>query len=138
MAKVVSFVICDSIQNMPSPQNELVPTLVAPQIALRPQFIPSNFSFAMAVGISDIDLQAENQMRFVILDPGGVNIHDTGDSVLPKIEDHDVLPREYQGFMVNMDIRNLTIPREGEYRFMFYMNGDCIGEYSVPIFKRAT
>ena len=137
MAKAVSFVICDSIQNVPGPQGELVPTIVAPQIALRPQFIPSYFSFAMALGVSDIDLRAENRMRLVILNPEGESIHDTGDSALPQVEDQDVLPREYQGFIANMDIRNLAILSEGEYKFVSYVNGDCIGEYGVPIFKRA-
>lgn len=136
MAKLVSFVLCDSINNITAPQSGMVTNLVSPQIALRPQFVPGNFSFAVAVGIADIDLQTENRMRFTIVDPTGEIAHDTGENVFPIFPAHDTMPREHQGFMVNMDIRNLAVQAEGEFRFVFYINGTCIGEYKVPIYKR--
>lgn len=137
MAKIVSFVVCDSINNIPTLQAGTVASLVAPQIALRPQFVPGNFSFGIAVGIADINLQEENKMRFTISDPAGNVVQDSSESELPKIPVHDTLPKEYQGFMINMDIRNLVIQSEGAYKFSFYINGSCIGEREVPIYKRA-
>lgn len=138
MAKLVSFVVCDSITNIPAPQNGTITNLVSPQIALRPQFIPGNFSFGVAVGIADIDLRAENKMRFTIVDPDGGIAHDTGENAFPIIQEPDTLPKEYQGFMVNIDIRNLAVQSEGEYKFVFYINGAFVGEYKVPIYKRVS
>lgn len=139
MAKLVSFVICDAINNIPGPadQGKNVPALVAPQIVLRPQFIPGNFSFALAVGVADIDLQAENKIRITISDPTGNFIQDLGENELPKIPIEDTMPKEYQGFMINMDVRNFVIESEGEYTFSLYINGECIGMQKIPVFKRA-
>lgn len=50
MAKLFSFTICDSINNLPA-SGGTVPMLIAPQIALRPQFVPGNFSW---VGYWDV------------------------------------------------------------------------------------
>ena len=69
MANLVSFVICESINNMPAANMGVVPTLVAPQVALRPQFIPGNFSFGISVGLTGIDLNKVNKVRFTIKNP---------------------------------------------------------------------
>lgn len=136
MAKLFSFTICDSINNLPAP-GSTVPMLIAPQIALRPQFIPGNFSFGLAIGISGIDLQISNKLKFVIHSPDGKVVHDSGETDLPIVSKVDsFLPKMHQGFMMCIDIRNLLIPREGEYVFKFYLNGECVANQSVPIFKR--
>ena len=137
MAKITSFVVCDSVTNFPASPEKSIPALVAPQIALRPQFVPGNFSFGIAVGISDIDLHTENKVRFAIVDPAGNTVHDAGETTLMQIPNRDTLPAQYQGFMMTMDIRNLVVEAEGEYRFVVYVNGECIGENIIPIYKRA-
>lgn len=136
MARLEFVVVCNAINNIPADKGEVVPNLVAPQIALRPRFIPGNFSFALAIGIADIDLQAGNRIRFTITDPKGVVIQDSGETELPKMPMKDTMPAEYQGFVINMDIRNLIIENEGAYVFSLYMNGDCIGTHTIPIFKQ--
>lgn len=136
MAKLVSFVVCSAINNIPVTNTEQLTHLVAPQIALRPQFIPGTFSFGVAVGIADIDLQEENTMRFTVASPDGNVIQDSGETPLPKSPVHDTMPKEYQGFMLNIDIRNLVVQDEGKYTFNFYINGDSIGEYGLPIYKQ--
>lgn len=136
MANLVSFVICESINNMPAANMGVVPTLVAPQVALRPQFIPGNFSFGISVGLTGIDLNKVNKVRFTIKNPDNNVVQDSGITELP-IPPHDsALPAQYQGFMMSIDIRNLAIHSEGEYIFAFYLNDECVGERIIPIFKR--
>jgi hypothetical protein len=137
MAKLVSFVVCESINNMPTANMGVVPNVVAPQIAIRPQYIPGNFSFGMVVGIAGIDLHVTNRMKFTIKDPAGTVLQDSGENELPIAPKDTVLPEKYQGFMMCMDIRNLAIPCEGEYVFSFYLNGECVGTQNIPVFKRA-
>lgn len=136
MAKFTSFVVCESINNMPVANMNVVPTLVAPQVALRPQYVPGNFSFGVAVGINDIDLQAVNKVRFAIKSPEGIILQDSGVSELPVAPQDSALPPQYQGFMMCIDIRNLAVPCEGEYTFSFYLNDECVGDQIIPIFKR--
>lgn len=137
MAKLVSFMICDTVNNIPGPTNEgVIQTLVAPQIAVRPQYIPGNFSFGIAVGVAGVDLEKENAVRFAVEDPEGHSIQDSGYSPLPKIPAKDEMPKEYQGFMLSMDIRNLPIEKEGSYIFALYINGEEVGRKEIPVFKR--
>lgn len=135
MAKLCSFIVCESLNSLPG-ENGLVPMLVAPQIALRPQFVPGNFSFGLAFGISEINLKVNNKFRFNITSPDGAIVYDTGEKELPVLSKPDTLPPEYQGFSMTTDIRNLAVPCEGAYSFSIYLNGDEIATKKVPIFKK--
>lgn len=135
MAKLFSFTICDSINNQLTPEGS-VSTLIAPQIALRPQFVPGNFSFGVAIGMSEINLHISNKLNLVIKSPDGIVIHDSAEIELPIVSKEDTLPQKYQGFMICVDIRNLAIPCEGEYVFTLNLNGDHVASQSVPIFKK--
>lgn len=136
MAKIASFVICESINNMPAANMNVVPTLVAPQVAIRPQFVPGSFSFGIAVGINEIDLKVVNKVRFTIRNPEGAVLQDSGVSELPVAPQDSSLPAQYQGFMMCIDIRNLAVPCEGEYVFSFFVNDECVGDQIIPIYKR--
>ncbi|MBS5401657.1 hypothetical protein [Bifidobacterium sp.] len=135
MAKLFSFTMCETINNMQVMGNS-VPMLIAPQIALRPQFVPGNFSFGLAVGVSEIDLRLQNQIKFVVCDPTGSEVYNSGETSLPIVANEDVLPREYQGFMMCVDIRNMTIPCEGAYVFSVDLNGEQIAKKMIPIYKK--
>ena len=135
MANLVSFVICESINNMPAANMGVVPTLVAPQVALRPQFIPGNFSFGISVGLTGIDLNKVNKVRFTIKNPDNNVVQASGFTELPIPPQDTALPAQYQGFMMSIDIRNLAIHSEGVYIVAFYLNDECVGERIIPIFK---
>lgn len=136
MAKLFSFTICEAVTNAPAGGAGGVPALVAPQIALRPQFIPANFSFGVAVGIADINLKETNKVRFTITSPTGETVYDTGEAELPTILEQDSLPPEHQGFMMSADIRNMPIPSEGVYVFTAYINGEVITTQNIPVYKK--
>lgn len=136
MAQLVSFTICDSVNNVPSP-NGTVTTLSAPQIAIRPPYIPGALSFGIAIGVSGIELAKPNSFRFVIEDPTGKVVQDSLENALPIQTEEDTLPSEYQGFMISLDIRNLPFEVEGLYTFSFYLNGTLLGAKGIPVFKKA-
>lgn len=138
MAKITSFVLCNSINNSPNtPQADGSSTaLIAPQVALRPEFIPSNFSFGISVGIQDIDIQKINCFQFTIMDPSGKVIQDSGVAEFPAVNQKDSMPIQYQGVMLSIDIRNLAIRYEGEYVLRVYVNKELAGSCIIPIFRR--
>ena len=139
MAKLAAFMLCDSINTIPIPAGGVLQQLISPQIALRPQFVPGNFSFGVTVGVQGVDLHITNRIRFTISDSHGKVIQDSGTSESPPIPEDvpETMPKEYQGFLMNMDIRNLVINENGEYLFSIYVNDELIGTQSVPIFQRA-
>lgn len=56
MAKLSTFVICEAINNIPTPNGNSFLQMNSPQIALRPEFIPSSYSFGVLFGVRDINL----------------------------------------------------------------------------------
>ncbi|MDD6441889.1 MAG: hypothetical protein PUG71_07270 [bacterium] len=133
MAKLSMFMLCNAINNLQQ-ANGSIPQLIGPQTVLRPQFVPSNFSFGIAVGVTDVNLHESYRIRFTIADPDGKVVHDSGESDFPAIEKADTLPVEYQGFALSIDIRNLIVEKEGAFKFNLFINGKVVGEHEIPIF----
>jgi hypothetical protein len=133
MAKLSMFMLCNAINNLQQ-GNGSIPQLIGPQTVLRPQFIPGNFSFGIAVGVTDVNLHENHKIRFIIADPDGKIVQDSGESDFSAIEKADTLPAEYQGFALSIDIRNLIVEKEGAFKFELFMNGSTVGEHEIPIF----
>ena len=134
MAKLISFMICERIENIAA-NTTMIPALVAPQLVLRPQYIPGNFSFGVAVGVSGVDLQGVNRVRFCIKSPDGKLLHNSGVSELPIAGADPTLPSQEQGFMICIDVRNLAVTCEGVYTFSFFLNDACVGEQPIPVYR---
>ena len=127
--------LCDAINNINLPQGTVVPQLTLPKTVLRPQFIPSAFSFGIAVGVEGIDLQKNHKMRFKICDPDGNIVQESGDNELPALSEDDSLPKEYQGYTLSIDIRNLVINKPGIYVFSLFVNDNEIYSKEIPVFE---
>lgn len=135
MPSISMFLACDSVGNITLQPGISSPQLTGPRSVLRPQYIPGAFSFGLAVGIIGVDTNVQNIARFKITNPGGTVIHDSGDSVFPPIGINDPMPKEYQGFMLTLDIRNLPIEEEGVYTISLFINGANIGSMGIPVFR---
>lgn len=136
MAKLVSFTLCDSINSVPASRG-IVQMLVEPQLVLRPQYIPGNFSFSIALGVADLNLQTKNEIRLVITNPKKKVVYDSGANAIPIIKKDDSIPVEYQGVMMCVDIRNLPVECDGEYNISVFLNGECIAIKPIPVFRRS-
>jgi len=136
MPKLTMFVVCDSVGSFTPQPNVSIPQLTGPQVVLRPVFIPGTFSFGIAAGVLGVDLKHNNEVQFTIKAPNGSIIQDSGKSSIPILAaiEEDVLPDEYQGFMLTLDVRNLIIEEEGVYTFTLMINDEIIGSHEIPIF----
>jgi len=134
MAKITTFAFGTTVANISEKQGP-TPHLVAPQVVLRPAFIPSNFSFGVTFGIRGVDITNHIMLRFFISSPSGTIVHDSGDTELPVVGKKDTLPAEYQGLVVNLDLRNIVIKEEGIYSLVVYINGEELTHQEIPIFK---
>lgn len=136
MAKISSFVLCDAITNITTPYGDSVPQLMAPQPVLRPPVIPSTYSFGITIGITGVIFQANNVIRMTIISPKGDEIYNSGEINLGPIPEDDILPAEYQGFIISTDIRNLIIDCEGIYHASIDLNNEKVGEKEIPVFRK--
>ena len=139
MARIAAFMLCDAINNINAPDGSTVPQLVSPRTVIRPSIIPGSFSFGIAIGIEDIDLKQRNKIKFEIVSPDGEILQASGENELPIFDNNDdILPVEYQGFTLSIDIRNLVIKNAGVYKFKFFVNDNNIGTQRIPIFGTET
>lgn len=136
MAKLVMFMLCDSINNTPNPQGPGVfPSLVSPCVVLRPSFVPGSFSFGITAGVRDVDLEKPVVLSMQVISPTGEIVHDSGTANFPAMGPNDTLPKEYQGFMINLDIRNMPIQEEGVFEFVLTINGEELARQEIPIYR---
>lgn len=134
MPTLTTFTVCESVGNFAPQPNVNIPQLNGPQAVLRPYFIPSSFSFGISAGVIGVDSKKSNSVRFLIKNPEGIIIQDSGESMFPALSEDDSLPNDYQGFVLTLDIRNLIIEEQGVYVFELFVNDESIGTRDIPIF----
>ncbi len=137
MSKLVSFIMSAFSQNVATSNGSIVQQLTAPIVALRPKFIPSEHSFSVTVGINDVDLTQDNTIRFVFQTPAGVNLVDTGNIPLSATPHDDMLPDEWQGFIVTLPIQNAEFEAEGVYHLLVFFNEEPLGSKSIPVYQQS-
>ena len=138
MAKLVSFMMSAISQNVPNATGGTVQQLTGPMIVLRPRHIPSEYSFAITIGINDFDLSKENILRIVLYSPSNDILLDTGNSTLPASPTDSNLPKEFQGAVLSMPIQNIEIATDGVYKLEVFMNNDSLGTQAIPVFRLGT
>lgn len=136
MITISTYMLCDSIGNINSPDGGNIPQLIAPRTVLRPELIPGSFSFGLVVGVENVDLKQNNKIMFKIFSPYGDLLQDSGENELPAITQEDTIPKKHQGYTLSIDIRNLSIEHPGVYTFSLYINGETVGTKDIPIYQR--
>ncbi len=136
MAKLTSFLLSLQSQTAPIAGGETVPQLICPLIVIKPKFIPSEYSFAITIGITDIDLTVENVLRMVFKAPSGDIVFDTGDGTLPPSTKETTLPRSAQGFIITLPLMNISISEEGTFLLDIIWNGECLDTHDIPVYKQ--
>jgi hypothetical protein len=109
--------------------------LINPQHIFTPAFIPSLFSFAIMFGILGIEQSKEHKIRVVFRGPNPNEgpILDTGDFNYPANDQGKDLPLEMQGFLMNLNLRNVPLKYEGEYATDIYADGILLGTFPIKV-----
>lgn len=134
--KICSFILCNGIETVMNSQGGTMSALMGPQVLLQPEFIPTNFSFGFSVGFIGIDLTQENQIKFRIMSPNNEMVMESRNSLIPINATEDSIPKEYRGFNMTTDVRNMVIKMEGIYTLEFFVNDELAGTQEVPIYKK--
>ena len=133
MARVSSFVFCDSVQVQQTSQGAQYWQIINPLQVLSPYAIPGAFSFAFSFGISEFNTEKNNILSIQFSDPEGTVINDSGPINIPAFpEGVGNLPKDFRSIMLNMDFRNLPIKHSGLYSLVVNMNDEQIGEFKIP------
>ena len=136
MPELAFITIAESTQNIMTP-NGPNPQLTGPLIVLRPPVLPTAFSFALSIGVRGVDHTQHNLCRFRICAPDGGEIFDQPPFALGQESQSSAhLPKEYQGFVLVADLRNVMFNVAGCYSIEVYLNDVLIGATKLPVFLK--
>lgn len=127
MINISSFVYCEYVQTEFTPRGPR-PKVINPLATLEPVAVPSNYSFSTVCCITGFSPDVEYNIQMVFMDPDGNVLKDTTDLKFKIPEKEKV-----GNIQLNLDARNIILRKEGEYKTKVLMNGECIGEYSIPV-----
>ena len=136
LAKLVSFMMFATTHNIQNANGGLVQQLSGPTVVLRPKYIPSEFSFAIAIGINGVDLHNDNTTQIIFRSPSNAIILDTGKAKILASDTDSNLPPEFQGFVMTMPLQNITFDTEGVYSLEVFMNDELLDTRAIPVFRQ--
>lgn len=135
MAYISTFIYAEESRNEVHPQGQKM-NVVNPMLLFSPKYIPGQFSFAVAIGILELDYRQAHKFRYLLKGPDLTKepLVDTGDAVIPSQENPRNLPLEMQGIYMGFDLRNVEFTCEGKYTSEVLLDGVSLGTY--PIFAK--
>ena len=139
MPKVAFFIYSLGVaERVQGEQREM--NIVNPTYILQPDFIPGNFSFAVATSIFGIDADRPHKLRlrFFHSEDRELVVFDTGESDIPPIrnEDSTGLPEELRGIQLAFELRNVVFRKTGRYEASLEIDGEVLGVYEVYVYPR--
>lgn len=139
MPKIIGFILADDVMDT-GPNSQQVTSLVNPRSVLRPQYVPSAFSFAFSISIRDIDLTSFKELKLIIKDPKGNTIQDP---ITMNMEENPIpkdpsLPSDLVSFTANVSVRNIPLEMNGIYQLNTYINDKQLEPQEIPVFVRST
>lgn len=130
MPKISTFIYSDDSTQTP---DRLL--LTNPKTIFRTPFIPSFFSFSVTFGIIEINPNEKNEFQLKIWaeeDPGEILI-DTGVTPIPTELFKD--KHELNEAMISLNVKNLTIKKEGKYITQVVLNKEQLGSFPMYMTK---
>lgn len=134
MPKISTFMYCEQAG---IDQNTQKTIINGPLHIFTPPFVPSVFSFSIVFGVIGFEGTEENVINLKFLNWDGKVLVDTGEIIVNAENQHHEektpLPSEAQGFIANMDFRNVVMDSEGIYKTQIYINHKLEGEFPIQV-----
>lgn len=135
---ITTFAFSDDVKEQPQPNGNRTLDIINPQNLFRPLFIPGTYTFSVTFGLLGIDPNTSHKLDFQIKhsevdEEALVNIE--GADLAPNLEFlNSGLPNEANGFIFNMDFRNLPFRHEGKYIATVSLDGLSLGEFPLLVY----
>lgn len=137
MVELSAFALCAEIIDNISADGVLEPELKNPQPALRPAFVPTEYSFGVYLGLLGVGAGAVgHDLEFVLDDAEEKTVAKIGPvSIPPASPNGSNIPPEnsYVAFVLRM--QNVKLETEGVYKFRTLVDGEEIGSRRVPVYR---
>lgn len=134
MAYISTFIYAEESRNEVHPKGQKM-NIVNPLLIFSPKYVPGQFSFAVAIGMLEVDYSKPHTFRYFLRGPNAEQkpVVDTGDVMLPPQENPRNLPLEMQGIFMGFDLRNVELASEGKYISDVFLDGKSIGTCPIIV-----
>ena len=132
MLRINSFLISSSV-SYENNGNSI--QLNAPLAIVSPP-VKGTYSFIVSLSVLGLDFYTQHNMQCVLTSPNGEKIFETKKSGIPVIEKdktNNVLPEDFMGFLINIDLRNVFFNQSGLYEFDVFIDEKKLNIQYVPV-----
>lgn len=138
MVVVKNFVYCLGTKTKIIKEGETPITIIDGVLnCLTPDFVPGNYSFSLSFSL--LNLEPEKKYKVVVrfIDTSSQKeLVKVDDIVLDgNIENRNKvgIPKEYFGYNVGIELRNVILEKEGIYQTILYVDGEEAGRYPIYV-----
>lgn len=121
----------------PGPLGRMPFFVVGPTLLLQPRYIPTEFTFALVIGLRGIAPNSEEPPRLglrllapnsqVVFESQPIPLRFHPESGYPAVPDEDVQA------VVGLNLQNLLLPLEGHYSMVVEVDGVTIGTQTLAV-----
>ena len=137
MAKLTNFIYCINAERGPASNgNGGGINAIGVVSALIPEFIPGTFSFSIIFSVLDVNINDNNTIQITFSKDGEEkNLVDSGVITIPPSQEENevLLPDEYKGLNMSMDLRNVVFETEGLYKTTICFNGQFLPDNCIYV-----
>ena len=129
MSKITMFVYCEGAEITNGKT-----ALINPMQVLTPAFVPSTYSFNIAIGLLDFDVTKPHTIRVVFsFKENGKVVFDTGVASLSADNSKKVIDIEMQNTLLNLELKNVILESNGEYEACVIIDEEEKGRYPIRV-----
>lgn len=132
MAKIDNFIYCLNVDRAPENQNIVI--IKGISCSLSPDFIPGNFTFAIAFSVLDID-EGDHDIKIQFVNPQGEVVANVDDIKINYKQENNI-PKEWKGINITLSLNNVVLQSEGIYKTIVFFDGENLSEKEIYIAKK--
>lgn len=135
MPKLATFILCEDIIATTNDNEESRTCLAGPKASLSLSHIPGKCSFGIGVGLVNVNWSRDRKIEFEIWSPSGTCVQKSEIIEIPDEYANTAVPVAQQTISLNIKVKNMNAPEEGNYKFVLFINDERVGEKSFPILQ---
>lgn len=98
-------------------------------------FLPATYSFFVSFSLLGMDPEKDFSLEVELIAPNELSVFKSGKLALQKNESfNSKLPKESNGFMCNLELRNVVIREQGKHMCNIYIDEKKIGSFPISFF----
>lgn len=110
--------------------------IINPLNVFKMPFIPNTYSFSVTLGFIKLDPDKNHELEFKLVAPNQAEVFNTGLINIHRDQANPSIPKEANGFTLNLDFRNVEFNFSGEHTGIVILDEHVLSEIPVIVFTK--